>query len=270
MRELAHKLLSHRLSLFSCHLLVIIRSLNDDTTSLNKYISSKGICSRRQADVLIDDGRVSINGLTAKKGNRVGPNDEVILDGKIISNPPRRGKKLKAQKHTYLIFNKPRGIITTTDLREPANVIAFINYHKRIFPVGRLDKDSEGLLLMTDDGDIVNKILRSKYDHEKEYIVAVNKPLATDFVELMQGPMKILGQKIKPVQVERLGKARFKIILTQGLNRQIRRMCLKLGYRVKTLQRIRLMNLYLGDLPVGKWRHVTSAELQKIKDLTGD
>jgi 23S rRNA pseudouridine2604 synthase len=236
------------------------------SVSLNKFISSQGICSRREADRIIEEGRVLINGKIAKRGNRVEPDDKVVLDGKNISQRQKtKGKKTK--KHTYLIFNKPRGIITTTDLREPANVISYIDYHKRIFPVGRLDKDSEGLLLMTDDGEIVNHILRAKHGHEKEYIVSVNKPLEKEFVEKMQAPMKILGQKILPVKVERLGRDTFNIILTQGLNRQIRRMCNNLGYKVKTLQRVRLMNLYLGDLPVGKWRYINASELARLKSL---
>lgn len=238
------------------------------SVSLNKFISSQGICSRREADRIIDEGRVRINGAIAKRGNRVEPDDKVVFDGKDISQRQRaKGKKTK--KHTYLIFNKPRGIITTTDLREPANVISYIDYHKRIFPVGRLDKESEGLLLMTDDGEIVNHILRAKHGHEKEYVVAVNKPLDKEFVFKMEAPMKILGQKILPVKVERLGRDSFNIILTQGLNRQIRRMCNHLGYKVKTLKRVRLMNLYLGDLPAGKWRYVNASELDRLKALIG-
>lgn len=232
--------------------------------SLNKYISSQGHCSRREADRLIEDGRVKLNGKVAKKGNRVEEGDEVILDGQIISEPSKKKAK-KNKQATYLVFHKPKGLITTTDLREPLNIISYINYHKRIFPVGRLDKDSEGLLIMTDDGDIVNKILRANYNHEKEYIVRVNKPFPNEFIDDLQSPMIILGKKIKPVKAERLGKDTFKIILTQGLNRQIRRMCLKLGYKVKFLKRVRLMNIHLGELPVGKWRHINDRELADLR-----
>lgn len=216
---------------------------------------------------MIDEGRVTINDTIARRGNRVEEGDKVTVDGRTISTQPKRGKKEKAKRHTYLVFNKPRGVVTTTDLREPANIISFISYHKRIFPVGRLDKDSQGLLLLTDDGDIVNKILRSKYEHEKEYIVKVNRPVTDEFVKAMRSPMKILGQQIKPAQVSKMGKDVFKIILTQGLNRQIRRMCMKQGYRVKTLNRVRLMNLHLGDLPLGKWRHVNESEMAKLREM---
>lgn len=239
-----------------------------DDVSLNKYISSKGICSRREADRLIEAGRVLVNGKVARKGNRVSMEDDVVLDGQRISKPAtkKKGKKLeKPQEHTYLLFNKPVGIITTTDLREPANIISYINYHKRIFPVGRLDKDSEGLLLLTDDGDIVNKILRARYDHEKEYIVTVNQPITNEFIEGMRAPMTILGQKIKKVKVKKLDKFSFNIILTQGLNRQIRRMVRKQGFKVKRLQRVRLMNLLMGELPAGKWRHVNQEEMRILR-----
>lgn len=237
-----------------------------ESISLNKYISSQGHCSRREADRLIEAGRVQINKVVAKKGNRVEPGDEVILDGRIISTPPQSKKKGKAKKHVYLVFNKPKGVVTTTDLREPANIISFINYPKRIFPIGRLDKDSEGLLLLTDDGDIVNRILRSNYDHEKEYIVSVKKSMTNEFLEGLASPMSILGKKLKPVKVSRVNDNTFKIILTQGLNRQIRRMCLKLDYKVKSLKRVRLMNIHLRELPVGKWRHINEQELRSLKD----
>ena len=224
--------------------------------SLNKFISSTGVCSRREADRWIEAGRVCINGVIAQKGNRVFDQDEVTIDGEPLQQKP---------KPVYLLFNKPPGITCTTDLRDPDNIIDFINYPARIFPIGRLDKASTGLIILTNDGDIVNEVLREKYNHEKEYVVKVDKPITPGFLKKMSGGVPILGTVTKPCKVVKIGKFLFKIILTQGLNRQIRRMCEALGYRVVTLKRIRFMNLVVDDLKVGMWRLLTSTELEKLK-----
>lgn len=233
---------------------------NENSISLNKYISSTGICSRREADKWIDAGRVKINGKTAQKGNRVFDNDNVTIDGKPLKSKP---------KHVYIALNKPPGITSTTDLKDKDNIIDFVNHPKRIFPIGRLDKPSSGLILLTNDGDIVNKILRSENNHQKEYIVSVNKPITDDFVLKMRKGVPILGTMTKECYVKRLNDKKFKIILTQGLNRQIRRMCEYFDYRVVTLKRVRIMNIKLADLKVGKWRDLSKEELQTLKnDLT--
>lgn len=226
--------------------------------SLNKYISETGFCSRREADKFIDMGRVTINDNVAIKGNRVMPGDVVEIDGEPIK---------KKDKTVYLVFNKPVGVTCTTDLKDKANIISFINYKSRIFPVGRLDKPSEGLIFLTNDGDIVNKILRAGNNHEKEYVVTVDKPITGDFVHKMSNGIRILDTITKKCFVKQEGKDRFRIILTQGLNRQIRRMCLALGYNVKTLKRVRIMNITLAALPVGKWRYFTPAEIMAIETL---
>jgi 23S rRNA pseudouridine2604 synthase len=226
-------------------------------TRINKFLSEIGYCSRRAADGLIEQGRVRINGKVPEKGTKVNPQDSVSVDGEVVSRP-------KKQKHVYLAFNKPIGIVCTTDTRvEKDNIIDFINYPKRIFPIGRLDKPSEGLIFLTSDGDIVNKILRARNGHEKEYIVTVNKPITPEFIKRMGNGIPILGTKTRKCHVEALGKNRFKIVLTQGLNRQIRRMCEYLGYKVTKLKRVRIMNVSL-DVPVGKWRHLTEEELATI------
>ncbi|MGX1929062.1 23S rRNA pseudouridine(2604) synthase RluF [Flagellimonas sp. 2504JD4-2] len=228
-------------------------------TRINKYLSEVGYCSRRAADKLIDQGRVTINGKVPEMGTKVTSNDEIRVDGELISKPK--------SKSVYLAFNKPVGIVCTTDTRvEKDNIIDFINYPKRIFPVGRLDKPSEGLIFMTNDGDIVNKILRARNNHEKEYIVTVNKPITPDFLKKMRNGVPILDTVTRKCEVEQLGANQFKIILTQGLNRQIRRMCEYLDYRVKKLKRVRIMNVNL-DVPVGKWRHLTDEELMEINRL---
>ncbi len=225
-------------------------------TRINKYLSEVGYCSRRAADKLIDQGRVTINGKIPEMGTKVTPNDEVRVDGELISEPN--------DKPIYLAFNKPVGIVCTTDTRvEKDNIIDFINYPKRIFPIGRLDKPSEGLIFMTNDGDIVNKILRARNNHEKEYIVTVNKPITNDFLRKMRNGVPILDTITRKCEVEQLNSHQFKIILTQGLNRQIRRMCEHLDYRVKKLKRVRIMNVLL-DVPVGKWRNLTAQELREI------
>ncbi len=231
-------------------------------TRINKYLSEVGYCSRRAADKLIDQGRVTINGVVPEMGTKITAEDEVRVDGKLVS-------KTK-EKHTYLAFNKPIGIVCTTDTKvEKDNIIDFINYPKRIFPIGRLDKPSEGLIFLTDDGDIVNKILRARNNHEKEYIVAVNKPITSDFLRKMSSGVPILDTVTRPCKVEKIDKYTFSIILTQGLNRQIRRMCDHLEYRVKRLQRVRIMNIEL-DVEVGKWRHITDSELIEINNLISD
>lgn len=227
-----------------------------ENKSLNKYIAETGICSRRQADVLIEEGRVTINGITARKGNRVEHGDVVKLDGKEIS--------ALGKKRIYLAFHKPAGVTCTTDRSDPDNIIDFIDFPERIFPIGRLDKMSEGLLLLTNDGDIVNKILRSRNNHEKEYIVEVNKMIIPEFIEKMAGGVPILDTVTKPCFVERLDDYTFRIILTQGLNRQIRRMCTHLGYHVRKLQRVRIMFIELGDLPKKEWRYLTDEEMEKM------
>ncbi|PWL38695.1 23S rRNA pseudouridine(2604) synthase RluF [Flagellimonas aquimarina] len=231
-------------------------------TRINKYLSEVGYCSRRAADKLIDQGRVTINGKVPEMGTKINPADEVRVDGELISKPK--------EKPVYLAFNKPIGIVCTTDTRvEKDNIIDFINYPKRIFPIGRLDKPSEGLIFMTNDGDIVNKILRARNHHEKEYVVTVNKPITEEFLKKMRNGVPILETVTRKCEVEQLGSNQFRIILTQGLNRQIRRMCEYLDYRVKKLKRVRIMNVNL-DVPIGKWRHLTSAELVEINNLVSD
>lgn len=231
-------------------------------TRINKYLSEVGYCSRRAADKLIDQGRVTINGKVPEMGTKVVPGDEVRVDGEAISVP--------TEKPVYLAFNKPIGIVCTTDDRvEKDNIIDFINYPKRIFPIGRLDKPSEGLIFLTNDGDIVNKILRARNNHEKEYLVTIDKPIEPDFIKKMRNGVPILDTITKKCEVSQISTYQFRIILTQGLNRQIRRMCEHLGYRVKKLKRIRIMNVNL-DLPVGKWRDLTPDELTQIKRLVGN
>jgi 23S rRNA pseudouridine2604 synthase len=227
---------------------------------LNKAISETGYCSRREADKLIEQGRVKVNGKKVGLGVRVTATDQISVNGKIIT---------KEVQNVYLAFNKPRGITCTTDLKDKSNIIDFINYPERIFPIGRLDKPSEGLIFLTNDGDIVNKILRSKNNHEKEYVVKVDKKINSRFIERMKNGVPILGTITKKCEVERLNDHTFKIILTEGLNRQIRRMCEHLGYKVTKLKRIRIMNIKL-DVPVGKWRDFTKKELEEINRLTAD
>ena len=225
---------------------------------LNKYLSEAGYCSRRAADKLIEVGRVTINGKVPEMGTKVSPKDEVHVDGKLIEN--------KKESFVYLAFNKPLGIVCTTTRVEKDNIIDFINYPKRIFPIGRLDKHSEGLILLTDDGEIVNKILRSRNDHEKEYVVTVDKPISQTFIERMSNGVPILDTITKKCVVTKLGKFEFKIVLTQGLNRQIRRMCEYLGYEVRTLKRIRVLNINL-DVPIGKYRELTDTEMKSLNTL---
>lgn len=234
--------------------------MSDDSISLNKYISSTGISSRREADKWIEAGRVKINGKVAQKGNRVLPKDRVTIDGKPLKSKPQP---------VYIALNKPPGITCTTDRRDKSNIIDFVKHPKRVFPIGRLDKASTGLILLTNDGDIVNEILREQNNHEKEYIVTLNQPVTQQFVQAMSKGVPILGTITKPCIVEKIGKSRFKIILTQGLNRQIRRMCEHFGYGVVTLRRVRIMHLELGKLKEGKWRNLTKEELRLLKKQIG-
>ncbi|MCC7454712.1 MAG: 23S rRNA pseudouridine(2604) synthase RluF [Crocinitomix sp.] len=233
-----------------------------DTTDLiriNKYLTEIGYCSRRGADKLIDEGRVTINGKLPELGTKIAPNDVVCVDGKPVSKA--------AEEFVYLAFNKPVGIVCTTDTAaEKDNIIDFINYPKRIFPIGRLDKPSEGLIFLTNDGDIVNKILRARNNHEKEYLVTVNKNIDDYFLKRMRNGLPILDTVTRKCTVEKIGKNKFRIILTQGLNRQIRRMCEYLGYEVTALKRIRIMNVNL-DVGIGKWRHLSSKEMSEINRL---
>ncbi|MBK8501234.1 MAG: 23S rRNA pseudouridine(2604) synthase RluF [Saprospiraceae bacterium] len=227
------------------------------STSLNKFLSSTGICSRREADTWIEAGRVKINGKVAQKGNRVFEEDKVTVDGKPIRSAPGM---------VYIALHKPPGITCTTDLRDKTNIIDFIKHPQRIFPIGRLDKSSSGLILLTNDGDIVNQILRVENHHEKEYIVTVDRPITADFIRRMTSGLPILGVMTERAVVYQISKFVFSIILTQGLNRQIRRMCEFLDYKVVTLKRIRILNIHLNDLPVGKWRNLRSKELQTLKE----
>ena len=228
-------------------------------TRINKYLSEVGYCSRRAADKLIDDGKVTINGKVARMGSKIDEDDQIEVEGQRI-------EKL-TKKNIYLAFNKPVGIVCTTDRKvEPDNIIDFINYPKRIFPIGRLDKPSEGLIFLTNDGDIVNKILRSRNDHEKEYIVGVNRPISNEFIQRMSNGVEILDTITKDCFVKQLGPKKFKIILTQGLNRQIRRMCESLGYRVRSLKRVRIMNIKL-DVATGKYREFTKEEISDLNRL---
>lgn len=226
--------------------------------SLNKYISDTGFCSRREADLYIEECRVTINGKDAHKGNRVKEGDIVLVDGE-----PLRKKK----ETVYIMLHKPKGITCTTDLKDKTNIIDFIRYKTRIFPIGRLDKLSEGLIFLTNDGDIVNKILRAGNGHEKEYIVTVDKPIDNEFINRMRNGVKIPGTITARCFVKQEGEKRFRIILTQGLNRQIRRMCEVLGYKVTSLKRIRIMNISISGLPPGKWRYFTPAEISAINEM---
>jgi len=231
-----------------------------DSISLNKFISSTGICSRREADKWIEMGRVKLNGTVAKKGNRVTEECEVLIDGKPLRNKP---------KLVYIALNKPPGITCTTDLKDKDNIIDFINYPKRVFPIGRLDKPSTGLILLTNDGDVVNKILREENYHEKEYIVRVDKSITSDFVKKMRNGLPILDQTTKKCLVEQKSEKVFSIILTQGLNRQIRRMCDYLNYKVINLKRVRIMNIYLDNLKMGRWRYLSDKELKELFQSLG-
>ena len=224
---------------------------------LNKFMADSGYCSRREADRLIREGRVRLNGRTGMLGDRVQPGMAVTVDGKPLSGEGER---------VYLLLNKPRGIVCTADPREPMNVVDYLGYPQRVFPVGRLDKDSEGLLLLTSDGEIVNRILRAAGGHEKEYEVTIDRPVTPEFVRRMSGGVPILDTVTLPCRVRRTGERSFNIVLVQGLNRQIRRMCEALGANVTHLRRVRIMNLKLGKLQPGQWRALTEAELAELME----
>jgi 23S rRNA pseudouridine2604 synthase len=226
---------------------------------LNKFISERGICSRREADAWIAAGRVTVNGRPGELGTRVAEGDDVQVDGKPL--PERR-------RAVYLALNKPRGITCTTERNVPGNIVDFVGHRQRIFPIGRLDKDSEGLILLTNDGDIVNEILRVEHGHEKEYEVTVDRPVTPAFLSMMAAGVRIGGEKTKPCAVTRTGPASFRIVLTQGLNRQIRRMCSALGWRVRSLRRVRIMHIRLGALASGRWRNLTDAEIRPLLAAT--
>lgn len=231
---------------------------NSESINLNKYISSTGICSRREAEKFIVAGEVTINGKVAQLGNRVFEGDEVKLQGKPLKSRP---------KTLYIALNKPVGIVSTTDSKERKNIVKHVSHPQRLFPIGRLDKPSEGLIFLTNDGDIVNKILRAGNNHEKEYIVTVDKQIDSRFVHKMGNGIPILGTVTKKCKVTRVNDYTFKIILTQGLNRQIRRMCEYLGYSVKKLKRTRIMNVDLGSLKPGEWRELSEKEMNEINSM---
>lgn len=225
---------------------------------LNKYLSETGMCSRREADTWIASGRVSVNGKRAELGTQVTEADEVRVDNRVVGGARKKKKKI------YICLNKPVGVTCTTERGVKDNIVDFIGHEERIFPIGRLDKESEGLILLTNNGDIVNEILRSENNHEKEYLVTVDKPVTDAFIAGMAGGVRILDTRTKPCKVSRIGKFEFRIILTQGLNRQIRRMCEVFGYGVRRLQRVRVVNIKLGGLKIGRWRNLTETELRGL------
>jgi 23S rRNA pseudouridine2604 synthase len=227
-------------------------SAPEKAVRLNKYISETGVCSRREADKWIEAGRVTLNGAPATLGHKVAPGDEVRIDGNLV------GAK---KKPIYIALNKPVGITCTTETHVEDNIVQFVGHSERVFPVGRLDKDSEGLILLTNDGDIVNEILRSENEHEKEYVVSVNRPITDLALKMLASGVKIMGVTTKPCRVERVDAETFRLVLTQGLNRQIRRMCSALGYRVRRLQRVRIINIHVGALRAGDWRYLSDAEV---------
>ena len=232
--------------------------MEEQVVRINKFLSESGFCSRREADKLLEQGRITINGKLPELGTKVSPEDEVRVNGKLVSNANK--------KHTYLAFHKPVGIECTTNQKVKDNIVDYIAYPERVFPIGRLDKASEGLIFMTSDGDIVNKILRARNNHEKEYIVTVDRPISDDFIYQMSNGLPILDTITKKCKVERISQFVFRIILTQGLNRQIRRMCEYLNYEVTALKRIRIINITL-DVPIGKYRHLTEKEIKQLNDL---
>ena len=232
-----------------------------ESIRLNKYLSDAGICSRRQADRWIEEKRITVNGETARTGMKIALDSEVCIDGKPIK---------KEEKKVLLAMNKPAGIVCTAEKREKNNIVDYMKCPKRIYPVGRLDKDSTGLLLLTNDGELVNKIMRAGNYHEKEYLVSVNKPVTEEFCRKMSCGVAILDTVTRPCKVEKTGEKSFRIILTQGLNRQIRRMCETLGYRVLTLQRVRIMNIRLGSLKEGTWRSIEGKERKELDALLSD
>lgn len=238
-----------------------VEKTNENSVNLNKYISSTGICSRREAEKWITEGAVTINDKPTQLGNRVFEGDVVKINGKPLNAKP---------KTLYIAFNKPVGIVCTTDLKERKNIVDFINHTQRLFPIGRLDKPSQGLIFLTNDGDIVNKILRAGNNHEKEYIVSVRQPITSEFIQKMGVGLPILGTITKKCEVTKLSDYSFKIVLTQGLNRQIRRMCDYLNYEVTSLKRTRIMNVNLDGLKVGEWRELTEKEMLQINKMIAD
>jgi len=222
---------------------------------INKYLAETGVCSRREADAWIEAGRISVNGVTAELGTQIKDGDRVLVDGRELRQKPQR---------VYLALNKPIGIECTTDRDTPDNIVDFVGFPERIFPIGRLDKDSEGLILLTNDGDIVNVILRAENQHEKEYVVAVDRPLTPEFLNGMARGVPILDTVTNPCRIAQIGRNTFRIVLTQGLNRQIRRMCEHFGYTVRRLQRVRIMHITLGDLATGQWRTLTPEEIADL------
>lgn len=236
----------------------------DTTTRLNKFISDSGFCSRREADQYIEEGRVTINEKQARMGATVKAGDKVAVDGEPIKH------RKPTDRPVYIAFNKPAGVTTTTDTKDKNNIIDFIGFPKRIFPIGRLDNPTEGLILLTNNGDIINKILRAGNLHEKEYIVTVDKPVTPEFISRMSGGVRILDTVTQKCFVQQQGKNSFRIILTQGLNRQIRRMCEALEYKVVKLKRTRVMNIKLGNQPVGNWRHLTQEETDTLHQLLSE
>lgn len=240
---------------------IIVHSDRAEEVRLNKYISETGMCSRREADNMVLMGRVTVDGAQATTGTKIGKNQIVKVDGKAIN---------KVEELVYIVLNKPVGITCTTERNVKGNIIDFVKYKQRIFPVGRLDKDSQGLILLTNDGDIVNKILRAGNNHEKEYIVTVDKNMTHDFINKMGSGVEILGTVTKECLVERQGKFMFKIVLTEGMNRQIRRMTEALDYKVVKLERIRIMNIHMSKLRIGQWRDLTSKELTNLNELISD
>lgn len=233
-------------------------NINITTKSLNKYISETGICSRREADKYIEAGRVKLNGKVAQKGNRVATSDTVLLDNKPLKSKP---------KFIYLAYHKPVGVTCTTDRKDKTNILDAVKYPKRVFPIGRLDKDSEGLIFLTNDGDIVNKILRAGNQHEKEYLVTVNQPISKNFIKKMANGVPVLGKMTRKCFVRKESKFVFRIILTEGMNRQIRRMCQHFGFKVQRLVRIRIMNVTLKGIAKGKWRNLTDKEMGALNKL---
>lgn len=240
---------------------IIVHSDRTEEIRLNKYISETGICSRRDADNLVVMGRVTVDGVKAESGMKIGKHQVVKVDGKPIN---------KVEELVYIVLNKPVGITCTTEKNVKGNIVDFVRHKQRIFPIGRLDKDSQGLILLTNDGDIVNKILRAGNNHEKEYIVTVDKNMTHDFINKMGSGVEILGTVTKECIVERQGKFMFKIVLTEGMNRQIRRMTEALGYKVVKLERIRIMNIHMSKLRTGQWRNLTPRELTKLNELISD
>ena len=222
---------------------------------INKFLAESGACSRREADAWITAGRVTVNGVVAELGTRVGEDDRVAVDGRQVEAKPRR---------IYLALNKPVGVECTTDRDVPGNIVDFVGHRERIFPIGRLDKASEGLILLTKDGDVVNHVLRAENAHEKEYVVAVDRPLTPEFLAGMARGVPILGTVTNPCRISQVGRNTFRVVLTQGMNRQIRRMCEHFDYTVRRLQRVRIMHIRLGDLPLGKWRNLTPEEVRGL------